>query len=96
MYVQVFQQYSKAVCMNLVSQGLFCLWCEVNLWAADHLPLFKKLHLTVGIHISIYCPVFITLILKTQPILHFIYMPIQDRISFLMKHDFSHPQKHKQ
>lgn len=53
MYVQVFQQYSKAVCMNLVSQGLFCLWCEVNLWAADHLPLFKKLHLTVGIHISI-------------------------------------------
>lgn len=85
MYVQVFQQYSKAVCMNLVSQGLFCLWCEVNLWAADHLPLLKK----------IYCPVF-TLILKTQPILHFIYMPIQDRISFLMKHDFSHPQKHKQ
>lgn len=54
---------------------------EVNLWAADHLPLFKKLHLTVGIYISIYCPVF-TLILKTQPILHFIYMLIQDRISF--------------
>lgn len=53
MYVQVFQQYSKAVCMNLVSQGLFCLWCEVNLWAADHLPLFKKLHLTGNSHFNL-------------------------------------------